>query len=154
MNRPFSHFSIIVSYIFLFYKIFSLYFHLFCISFSFSFFYLIAILHNFYYVFTVFFLLFSQLFISLLLFFIITQKRPRGLNHFRPSGSIFTFGHNSCFHMTLLSQGNLFHSVSGQSFHSLDILLIFFLLYSQSSKYYQNFTLTFALILPFITLLF
>ena len=101
MNRPSSHFSIIVSYIFLFYKIFSLYFHLVCIAFSFSFFYLIAILHNFYYVFTVFFLLFSQLFISLLLFFIITQKRPRGLNHFRPSGSIFTFGHNSCFHMTL-----------------------------------------------------
>ena len=101
MNRPSSHFSIIVSYIFLFYKIFSLYLHLFCILFSFSFFYLIAILHNFYYAFTVFLLLFSQLFISLLLFFIITQKRPRGLNHFRPSGSIFTFGHNSCFHMTL-----------------------------------------------------
>ena len=31
----------------------------------------------------------------------INQKRPRGLNHFRPSGSIFTFGHNSCFHMLL-----------------------------------------------------
>lgn len=31
----------------------------------------------------------------------VNQKRPRGLNHFRPSGSIFTFGHNSCFHMLL-----------------------------------------------------
>ena len=105
MNRPSSHFSIIVSYIFLFCKIFSLHFYLFCILFSFSSFYLIAVLHNFYYVFIVFLLLFSQLFISLLLFFIITQKRPRGLNRFRPSGSIFTFGHNSCFHMLLYCRG-------------------------------------------------
>lgn len=126
MNRPSSHFSIIVSYIFLFYKIFSLHFHLFCISFSFSSFYLIAILHNFYYIFTVFLLLFLQLFISLLLFFIITQKRPRGLNHFRPSGSIFTFGHNSCFHMTLYVIGQSLSFCFGAKFLSsllLDLTL-------------------------------
>ena len=78
MNRPSSHFSIIVSYIFLFYKIFSLHFYLFCISLSFSSFYLIAILHNFYYILTVFLLLFSQLFISLLLFFSSRKKDPGG----------------------------------------------------------------------------